>query len=354
MGEPAPSRFERRAFVVLFAVAAFLFFWTLSPLWAPVFLGVLVAIVTKPLQRRLERRFVRHPRLVAAAITSVTIGIGLGILGLVSFVVLREVLRLLEVASGQIASGELLRSPGIARLLARFGETPTRAREELHGYAGTLVASVTSALGTLLRLTTHGLLALFFTTITSYYLLVDGELLSGFFVRLIPLPLRHTQALMREFREVSVVILLSVGVLSLLQGIVAGVGFALFSVPSATAWGALTAVASLVPTVGTALVCIPVAIVQMALGHHVSGLCIIAWWAVMVVGIPDYVIRPRLVSGHMHVHSLLVFIALFGGIEAFGPVGLLLGPLFVALFVTILRLYDRTYRPAIVGATDLG
>jgi predicted PurR-regulated permease PerM len=252
-------------------------------------------------------------------------------------------------ASGQLASGALFRSPGVVRLLARFGETPARARAELHGYAGTLVASVTSALATLVKLTTHGLLALFFTTITSYYLLVDGDLLSGFFVRLTPLPLRHTKALMHEFREVSVVILLSVGVLSAIQGVVAGIGFALFSVPSATAWGALTAVASLIPTVGTALVCLPVALVQFILGHHVSGICLFAWWAVVVVGVPDYVIRPRLVRGHMHVHSLLVFIALFGGLEAFGPIGLILGPLFVALFVTILRLYDRTYRPAIVG-----
>jgi predicted PurR-regulated permease PerM len=64
-----------------------------------------------------------------------------------------------------------------------------------------------------------------------------------------------------------------------------------------------------------------------------------------VVFVADYVLRPRVMEGRMRMHSLLVLISLFGGLEAFGPLGLALGPIFCALFVALLRIYERNYRP---------
>ena len=76
---------------------------------------------------------------------------------------------------------------------------------------------------------------------------------------------------------------------------------------------------------------------------------LLVYWGVVVASIPDYWLRPRLMKGHMRLHELLVLIAVFGGIEAFGAIGILVGPMFVAMFVALLRIYERKYR---VPATE--
>ena len=60
---------------------------------------------------------------------------------------------------------------------------------------------------------------------------------------------------------------------------------------------------------------------------------LLVYWGIIITSIPDYWLRPRLMKGHMRLHELLVLIAVFGGIEAFGAIGILIGPMFVAMFV---------------------
>src|SRR3954465_4681189 len=102
----APSRFQTRTFGVLLAIAAFFFLWTVSPIWVPCFLGVLLAVVAAPLMTRLERRFVGHPRLLALAITAVTLAVGVGLLVVLGILVVREVIHFLTAfAPGAARSG---------------------------------------------------------------------------------------------------------------------------------------------------------------------------------------------------------------------------------------------------------
>ena len=70
-----------------------------------------------------------------------------------------------------------------------------------------------------------------------------------------------------------------------------------------------------------------------------------AWGGVVVVFIADYILRPRLVGTRIKMNDLLVFIAIFGGIEAFGALGIVLGPIAVAILLALLRIYQRDYRP---------
>src|SRR5579871_4020576 len=90
MVEIDPSRANKRTFGVLFATASFLFLWTISPIWVPIFLGILLAVVATPLKRRLEQRMPGHPRLLAAAISTVTLVIGVAFIVFVGFVLVRE------------------------------------------------------------------------------------------------------------------------------------------------------------------------------------------------------------------------------------------------------------------------
>jgi len=92
---PSPTRLEKRTFGVLLTLGAFGFLWTISPIWVPVFLGVMLAVVASPLQRKVERRFGGHPRLLAAAISFVTVALSIGIVAFLGYFVVRELLHYL-------------------------------------------------------------------------------------------------------------------------------------------------------------------------------------------------------------------------------------------------------------------
>jgi predicted PurR-regulated permease PerM len=264
----APTRFEKSAFGVVFTVASFLFVWTISPIWVPIFLGLLLAIVVRPLKIRIERRFPRHPRLLAAMMTLVCI---VAALGLLTFVFYEVIQALSHLVTDLIAHADdlsrWLHSRRVLRWVGRFGGSPEQIQSSIRTLATSLLTHTSTLLGGFLSVTSHALLIVFFTSLTGYYLLVEGGRLTEFAVRLSPLPKEETVALLWEFREVSMGTLLGIGVICIVQGVVAWVGFLLFGVSSAVVWGALTGVASLVPTVGTALVCFPIAAVELAPGR---------------------------------------------------------------------------------------
>jgi predicted PurR-regulated permease PerM len=341
-----PTRFEKKTFGVLLAVAGAFFLWTVSPIWVPVFLGVMLAVVASPLQRKLERRYRRHPRLLAAAISFVTVALGLGLVVFMGYFVVRELLHYLtDVAPTHAAAAERwLHGPRMTHLLHRAGQSPDGVMKQAQGFGHSAITHLTDVVGGLLAATSHLVLIVIFTTITSYYLLLEGPALARFAVRMVPLPQPETRALMHEFHEVAVGTLLGIGVIALVQGVLGGIGFWICGIGKPIVWGALCAVASLLPAIGTGIVCWPAAIIWMLSGHIGGGVGLLVYWGIIITSIPDYWLRPRLMKGHMRLHELLVLIAVFGGIEAFGAIGILIGPMFVAMFVAMLRIYERNYR----------
>ena len=79
-------------------------------------------------------------------------------------------------------------------------------------------------------------------------------------------------------------------------------------------------------------------------GHTARGVLVLVWGAAIVVGVVDYFIRPRLVRGEKGLPTLVIFAALFGGVEAFGLKGLIVGPVLMSLAISVLRLYASEVR----------
>ncbi len=124
------------------------------------------------------------------------------------------------------------------------------------------------------------------------------------------------------------------------QGTLAAIGYAITGVPDPIFFGIVTAFASLLPAVGTLLVWVPAGLYLIATGHLGKGIVEFLWGSLIVVGLSDYVLRPRLVRDES-MPALLVFISLFGGIEALGLAGLIVGPLIMGLALAVLRLYAQ-------------
>jgi predicted PurR-regulated permease PerM len=131
---------------------------------------------------------------------------------------------------------------------------------------------------------------------------------------------------------------------SLVQAGAALVGYYIARVPNPVFFAAVTFFIAFIPAVGAASVCLVAALLLLLTAHPYSAL-FLAIWGLTVVALVDNIVKPYLIKGGMEMHGAIVFFSLVGGIAAFGAAGLLVGPLIVTLFLALLRMYDRDFRP---------
>jgi predicted PurR-regulated permease PerM len=171
-----------------------------------------------------------------------------------------------------------------------------------------------------------------------FYFLRDGsEMLRGL-RRYLPLARHETDRLFRTTAETIRAVVFGTMAVSLIQGVLGGLIFWWLDLPAPLVWGAVMAFLSLLPMFGAALVWAPVALFLALQGDWQSALILAAWGAI-VIGLSDNLLRPLLVKGQSQMHTLTVFIAMLGGLSAFGATGLVLGPLVVAIGTTLLDIW---------------
>jgi predicted PurR-regulated permease PerM len=204
------------------------------------------------------------------------------------------------------------------------------------GKAATAVGATLSATGAFLFQVAMMLIALFF-------LLIEGDKLVAWLDTLSPLPAGQTHELLIEFKRVSFAVLLSAVLTSGVQAVAALIGFFVAHVPHPIFFAGVTFFVAFIPAVGAASVCLVAAALLLAMGHPYAAL-FLSLWGLLVVGLVDNLVKPLLIKIGMRMNGAVVFFALIGGLSAFGGVGLLLGPLVVALFLSLLRIHQRDYR----------
>jgi predicted PurR-regulated permease PerM len=340
-------KLQNVTFLALLLAAGYFLWRTMAPIWLPIFLGLIIAVSVNPLHQKLRKRWRNHDGLSAAVLTAAVLVLSVGLVAFLFAVVGERIVEFAREASRryQTRGAAGLMPHDALPLLEKLGVDPSTVREHVGRAAETVAGSMGRLLAALVAGTFSGVFTLLFTALTSYYLLVEGERATRWLVDMMPLPDSQVWELARNFRDVTRTMLLGTGVTAFYQGASAFVGYWLFGVPDAIVWASLTGVASLLPGIGTLLVWVPVGGYLLASGSIGKGIGLLAWGSVVIVLVADYVLRPWLVKSKLRMNDLLVFIAIFGGIEAFGVVGLILGPIFVALFVSLLRIYQRDYRP---------
>jgi predicted PurR-regulated permease PerM len=332
---------ERRALTWLALAAVAAVAWLSHPFATGLLLGALLAFTLEPLSDWLTSRTGR-PTL--ARLTTV-IASGVLIVGAIIGFITLFVARAVELST---AGREALREGGAAGnwvgavtgWLARFGVSPASLTARLESGAGEIAKQSATLAGGLAAGTFSLLLGLFFALLMMYVVLRSWPRMVEVLVELTPLDEQHTKALLNEFRRVGRMTISGTVLTGLAQGALAAIGFGISGVPQPLFFGTATALASLLPGVGTLLVWVPAGIYLFATDHPAMAVTEWIWGALVVVGFSDYVIRPRLV-GDESMPALLVFLALFGGIEVCGLSGLIAGPVIMALAVAVLRLYAR-------------
>lgn len=209
------------------------------------------------------------------------------------------------------------------------------AREYLTGFSSWVVNKLGGIFSGTLDLAVKVLLSL----VALFYFLRDGQYFKEKLFLISPLPDDKDQVLFASLKSAINSVLLGSLVVALVQGLLTGIGFVMFGVPNFALWGSIAAVAALVPGVGTAIVWIPAVIYLYFYGAH--GMWIIElFWSVALVGLVDNFLSPFIINKGVKVHPLLILFSILGGLQFFGPEGLLLGPLVLSVLAALLRLLD--------------
>ncbi len=221
-----------------------------------------------------------------------------------------------------------------------------------------LKALLTNSLGKgtefVVNITTKALLALpslifnlFIMFFIMYYVFKDGTSLVDKVKQMLPLRKQRQEALISQFNEVATAVIHGTVIVAIIQGVLAGLGFYLFGVPSPVTWGIITFVVSLVPFLGAFIIWLPASLLIMFNGYYsgdafilLRGIGLFIYGMLLISSI-DNILKPRIIGKRANIHPALVFLGIVGGVNFFGIVGVIVGPVIIAMLKTALDTYVR-------------
>jgi predicted PurR-regulated permease PerM len=311
--------------------------FTILPLWVPLVLAAWSAILTRPLQQRVARLVGGRSR--AAGMVTVV---------LVLAVLTPVVITALSLSGSMVDLITRLRSTedGAQAMNALFAsdtgpeEVDLADTRQLFDLIRRHGLSAIDTARTLFGAIAAVAVGLFVFVFAFYTFLVDGPRAYRWLLDYSPLSPAHSVRMAATFEETGRGLFLSLGGTALFQGTMATVGYLIIGVPQALMLGMLTFVGSFIPLIGTALVWVPVTIGMLLL--HRSGQAVAVLVLGLVVSSLDNFVRPWLSRyGHLQLPTFVIFVAMLGGIAAFGGAGPLLGPLVVRLAVEAMLIWRQ-------------
>jgi predicted PurR-regulated permease PerM len=345
--EPTSDRvFYARTFALLtLFVLGYLLYSILQPFFAPIAWALFIAFLIHPLHAWLAAKLGGRDSVSAALLTVLTVVVLLGPLGALGAAFAAQVAELLRYAQdfavehkpsqASDLEGLPLVGPAIVWLRESLGVSLAQlqawamegARTVLKSLASLGRQAVLGALGTVV-----GFALMIFIL---YFAIRDGRAAFHDLRTLVPMRPEDRARLFAHLAAVTRAMVYGTGVTALAQGALIAIGFALAGLPSPIVFGVLAALLALVPLAGTPVVWVP-AVLVLALQQRWYAAVFLLVWGGLVATLDNF-LRPMLVSGRAEVGTLTVFIGVLGGVAAFGPIGVILGPLVLALVIALIR-----------------
>jgi predicted PurR-regulated permease PerM len=345
--EPGGRQVRWLGLLAATAVGLYLCWSMLQPFIEVVLWAVVLVIVFFPVHRRIQAR-VGSPGWSAVLSCLLVIVVILVPLTLLTFAVVNELgnfaqmLQPKQGGEGGAAApvswldpnspyvGPALRWLGQYYDVSKLGSQEFIA-ERLKGVSGAIAARTLGFVGGAVGF----IIEVFFVIFTMYYLFRDGERLRAAAYEMVPLSGAHAREIFDRTGEVISASVYGVLVIAVIQGVLGGLAFWVLGLPSALLWGVVMIFLSMIPMAGAFIVWVPAAIYLAITGHWPSAIILTVWGAVFIGSIDNF-LRPKLVGERTRLHELLVFFSVLGGLQVFGVLGLVLGPVIVAITIALL------------------
>lgn len=320
-------------------LALYLCWLMLQPFLDVLLWSMVLAIVFRPLQRSLLQRTGR-PALSAALSCIIVLAASLVPLGFLVVAVISEAADLARDLPDQLVMLLDQVAPTLQRLLPWIDpdinlealRAPEFYTTNLRSLTAMLSRHTLGVMGNVLE----ACLKVLFVIFTTYYLFLDGPRIVANLGERLPLRPAQAEAIFQRTRQVIDASVFGVLTIALIQGLLAGLAFWTLGVPSPLLWTLVMTVLSTIPMAGSFLVWVPAALILWATGHWEKAVILTAW-CVLVVGGIDNFLRPKLVGGKARLHELFIFFSVLGGLQVFGILGMVLGPVVLAVTLALLE-----------------
>jgi predicted PurR-regulated permease PerM len=201
---------------------------------------------------------------------------------------------------------------------------------------------MTAVLPVLLGATFNTLTAIAILYFILYFMLVNGRQLEAWLWEYIPLKDENVLRLGTEFRKLVIANAVGIPLIAVIQGIVSLIGYFIFKVPEPFFWFTVTCFTSMLPVVGAAAVYVPMGVYLIAAGNTWQGIGVLVY-GFAVVGTSDNIFRFMLAKKIGDVHPLITVFGVLIGVNLFGFIGLIFGPLLISMFILLLGIYTNEF-----------
>lgn len=323
------------------AIALYLCWLMLRPFIGVLAWAVVLVIVFYPVHQRLSSRIGRRS-LSALLSCVVVVLIAVIPLTLITVALAEELAKVLPNLPEQLSQVMNPDTSVIGRVAdwiqRRFGVDPSRSQkfmtEQLQRSGQFMLGFSVSLVGNI----AGGVVKAFFVVFTMYYLFRDGDKIVNNLPGALPLKREQSEAIISRTREVVGASVYGVVSIAALQGFLGGVAFWILGIPSPLLWAVLMTFVCMIPMLGSFLVWAPIAI-YLAVNGYWARAIMLALWGAFVISLVDNFLRPKLIKNQTRLHELFVFFSVLGGISVFGLLGIVLGPVILAITLGLLQTF---------------
>jgi len=340
-------------FAIFFVVIILLLFRLLWVFLGAIVLALLTVNLTYPIYSRLEKFFRNRKNIAAYLMTAFVL---LCIIIPVFFVLLtisKETAHLYTKTKDFISQDELSYLMNNNSLTGKFLKELSRLLE--HEITPEYITQVTNNVikniavylykefNTIVSNAAKFILSFLVMIATIFTMYKRGDELKEYLLQVIPLPKHNIDIIVTKFNEIGRSILFINGLSGVIQGTMLAVSFLIVGLGAPALWGAIGGFLAFMPIIGITLVYIPATVFLILQGKLVSAVFIFAF-NILHSSLVEYILKPRLIGKDIKMSGLLVFVGIIGGMQIFGVLGILYGPLIIALFISFAELYRLEYR----------
>lgn len=334
------KRLQTISFLVLLLAVFILVFYIFRPFISLLSLGLILAILFRPLYLKILHK-VKVPGIASGLTVLVIILLIVVPLWFFGQIIFNEILSIYNsyrtggfvISQDQIIKGL---PPEVKVAIEHFSS-------DINAFIGRLSSEVFASFSAIISNIAGFFLATFMLFFIVFFLLRDGDKIKSAFMDISPISTEHEAKLFDRIVGAINGVVKGAFLMALIQGAVATIGYFIFGLPQPFIWGMFTVLTALVPNIGTSLTIIP-AVIYLAVTGQTPQAIGMAIWGTFAVGLIDNFVGPRIVGNAVRLHPILVLLSVIGGLKFFGAFGFLIGPIVLAIFMTMVDLYRTDFK----------
>ncbi|MDV7105231.1 AI-2E family transporter [Vibrio sp. TH_r3] len=331
--------------------AGYACFLLLEPYINSIVMAFIISLLMFPLHEWIDKKIPKHNNLASVlSCVTLTFIIVIPLLAVFAAIVQQGSVATQQIYQWVTGGGiqDFFQLPLVVKVLSLANEylpfdtiEPQQIAERIGKFATTFGSNLVAISAKILGDATNFLMDFMLMLFVLFFLLRDHDKIILALRHILPLSRSQEDRLLEEVEKVAKSAVLGSFLTAIAQGIAGGIGMWICGFPGLF-WGTMFGFASFIPIVGTALIWIPATFYLFVTGDS-NWAIFLAVWSIGFVGSIDNILRPLLMQGSSGMNTLMIFFSLLGGIQLFGLIGLIYGPIIFAISIVLFNIYEKEF-----------